>query len=428
MTSTDADVPECYKCPITYSAFERPVICTDGITYEEEAIYAHWGRQAIKKEVLTSPMTRQKITEDVIQNRALREAVEHQNSEQLRISEIEKEVESLREKNVQLQAEKTEETKLLKYEKTEKTVLLTAKTSQLQRVKETCRACMDKLKWEKSTLKKKLARERLRNKHKRFNLERKLAQANLEKRALLKKIGLIDKTEQATGHEIMLSDTQPDSSVGHDELAGAPDDQDDNSNMQEKLIKIINKLPSIRLSEKVIQSLQQGIGRFFKPENSERGVCPNGIVDQEGDAENASYALEGRAALDRTLRDLLRIKYGLSFRQSPLHFITSDGYLGRIFYSQLDSVKVQEKSCVLKGHEQEISRKAFFVRACLGFLARKDPTSLAQIASEMLEHYACLKKDNTAVAQIFLGSLVHLNGRSLSRRMSTSYTLRSGRG
>ncbi len=48
-TDSDTDlpectVPECYKCPITHGEFESPVICTDGVTYEEEAIYAYWGR------------------------------------------------------------------------------------------------------------------------------------------------------------------------------------------------------------------------------------------------------------------------------------------------------------------------------------------------------------------------------------------------
>eukprot|EP00043_Microstomoeca_roanoka_P019705 m.225444 g.225444 ORF g.225444 m.225444 type:complete len:504 (-) comp17041_c0_seq7:4857-6368(-) len=61
--------PEEYCCPITYDLFVDPVVASDGFTYERDAI-SHWIR-----ENPVSPLTRQRISDKLYPNNAMRTLV-----------------------------------------------------------------------------------------------------------------------------------------------------------------------------------------------------------------------------------------------------------------------------------------------------------------------------------------------------------------
>ena len=65
-----SNIPHSFICPLTKNIINDPVICQDGRTYERAAIQEWFGNHN------TSPMTGESILTNVIQNRALKCAIE----------------------------------------------------------------------------------------------------------------------------------------------------------------------------------------------------------------------------------------------------------------------------------------------------------------------------------------------------------------
>jgi hypothetical protein len=70
-----AIVPDEYLCPITCEVMEDPVIAEDGQTYEREAIATWVAGHG------TSPMTRQRMANTLIPNRAIKASIERWQQE-----------------------------------------------------------------------------------------------------------------------------------------------------------------------------------------------------------------------------------------------------------------------------------------------------------------------------------------------------------
>ena len=69
MSSFDCEIPNQYICPITLEIMREPTICTDGFTYEKEAILALTNK--------ISPMTREPIDRKIlISNIALKQLIQ----------------------------------------------------------------------------------------------------------------------------------------------------------------------------------------------------------------------------------------------------------------------------------------------------------------------------------------------------------------
>ncbi len=65
-----SEYPEWLRCPITLSAFEDPVLCNDGHTYERDAI-ERWAKRK-----RTSPVTGELISTEFVSNYAVRKAAD----------------------------------------------------------------------------------------------------------------------------------------------------------------------------------------------------------------------------------------------------------------------------------------------------------------------------------------------------------------
>ncbi len=72
-----SEYPEWLRCPITLGAFEDPVFCNDGHTYERDAI-ERWAKRK-----RTSPVTGELINTEFVSNYAIRKAVDEHTAKLL---------------------------------------------------------------------------------------------------------------------------------------------------------------------------------------------------------------------------------------------------------------------------------------------------------------------------------------------------------
>ena len=75
METFDEDIPELFLCPITSCIMKEPVIASDGNTYEKSAVLL-WIQDLKKnKEDIISPFDRTPITENLIENRLVKNII-----------------------------------------------------------------------------------------------------------------------------------------------------------------------------------------------------------------------------------------------------------------------------------------------------------------------------------------------------------------
>lgn len=75
METFNEDIPELFLCPITSCIMKEPVIASDGNTYEKSAILL-WIQDLKKnKDDIISPFDRSLITENLIENRIVKNII-----------------------------------------------------------------------------------------------------------------------------------------------------------------------------------------------------------------------------------------------------------------------------------------------------------------------------------------------------------------